>query len=68
MVALVALFFDNYCLSLSHLILKGRLVAKESQQNKMSYQSIEIGAGNIIEGLCQPNVLVSLHGGAHGRV
>ena len=43
-------------------------MATEGQQNNMLYQSVEIGAGNIIEGLCQPNGLVSLDGGAHRRV
>jgi len=65
MAVLVALFFDNYCLFLSHLILKRRLVSMECQQNNVSYQSIEIGACNIIGDLGQPSVLEPLDGGTH---
>ena len=48
--------------ALIELILKKDLVTVEGQQNKVTYQSVEVGAGLLIgdHDVDQPNILVTL--------
>ena len=62
MVGLVALFWQLRPFSESS-DFKEKLGAHGKSTEQLSYQSVEIVAGNIIEGFCQSNVLVPLDGG-----